>query len=58
MANDEVWTAFCDAYNGIRDVFVLFDQTQAGAASPPQLADEWKAFVRAELNRVVRSGIG
>lgn len=56
MNNDEVWSGFCDTYNGIRDVFVSYDQAQAGAANPPNLANEWQKFVKAELQRLTSTG--
>ncbi|KAF2223854.1 hypothetical protein BDZ85DRAFT_296016 [Elsinoe ampelina] len=52
---DTVWESFCDTYNGMLDLFGKFDQWYNVPGDTSHLADEWPKFIRAELDRVVKT---
>lgn len=55
MNMDTVWESFCDSYNGMLSAMEQFDiwyQDQTGTDS--FLAEEWPAFIRSELDMVVK----
>lgn len=53
----EIWTSFCDSYNGMLDVLTDFDQNW-NALHPQDrsdLATAWSSFVLIELGNIVVS---
>lgn len=55
MNIDTVWESYCDAYNGMLDLFEEFDTWYMGQTGVnPDLSGEWPRFIRSELDMVVR----
>jgi hypothetical protein len=59
MNHDEVWDAFCGTYEAIYDILGEWQDwwnANGSGYTPPNMQDEWKAYIETVLESLVRRG--